>query len=150
MPGPNQLGRLREDVRVSAADLLAVPKGTITAAGVTHNVSVGLQYLAAWLGGLGCVPIDHLMEDAATAEISRAQLWQWVHHATAVLADGRRITIELVRETLTKELARLRAEQGEAAFRGGHYEAAARLLERLTADPEFAPFLTLLAYQEID
>jgi malate synthase len=150
MPGPNQLARLREDVRVSAADLLAVPKGTITEAGVTSNVSVGLQYLAAWLGGLGCVPINHLMEDAATAEISRAQLWQWVHHPTAVLADGSRITIERVRDVLTRELARLRVEQGEAAFRGGHYEAAARLLERLTADPEFAPFLTLLAYREID
>jgi malate synthase len=150
MPGPNQLARLREDVRVTAADLLQVPKGTITEAGVLNNVSVGLQYLAAWLGGLGCVPINYLMEDAATAEISRAQLWQWVHQPTAVLAGGGRVTLELVRRVLASELARLRSELGEAAFRDGHYEAAAQLLERLTADPEFAPFLTLRAYEEID
>jgi len=150
MKGPNQLERLRDDVQVKAADLLAVPKGTITEAGVVNNVSVGLHYLAAWLGGLGCVPINHLMEDAATAEISRAQLWQWAHHPTAVLADGRRITLELVREMLARALARLRAEQGDAAFLGGHFESAAKLLEHLTADPQFAPFLTLLAYREID
>jgi malate synthase len=150
MKGPNQLTRLREDVQVAAADLLAVPKGTITESGVVHNVSVGLQYLAAWLGGLGCVPINHLMEDAATAEISRAQLWQWVHHPTAVLTDGRRVTLEMVSSALSRELSRLRAEQGDAAFRTGHFEPAARLLESLTADPEFAPFLTLVAYQEID
>ena len=85
MTGPNQLARLREDVHVGATDLLRVPEGTITETGLLNNVSVGLQYLAAWLGGLGCVPINNLMEDAATAEISRAQLWQWVHHPTGVL-----------------------------------------------------------------
>jgi malate synthase len=150
MQGPNQLERMRDDVQVTASDLLAVPKGTITEAGVAGNVSVGLQYLAAWLGGLGCVPINHLMEDAATAEISRAQLWQWVHHPNAVQTDGRRITLEMVRDVLARELARLRAEQGETAFRNGHFESAAGLLDRLTADSHFAPFLTLLAYHEID
>ena len=150
MKGPNQLERMRQDVQVTADDLLAVPKGTITEAGVVSNVSVGLQYLAAWLGGLGCVPINHLMEDAATAEISRAQLWQWVHHPNTVLADGRQITLQMVREVLAQELARLRAEQGETAFRNGHFESAAELLDRLTADSHFAPFLTLLAYQKID
>jgi malate synthase len=150
MSGPNQLHRLREDVRVTAADLLAVPAGTITETGVANNVSVGLQYLAAWLGGNGCVPINNLMEDAATAEISRAQLWQWVHHATGVLDDGRRITLELVREHLQRELRRLKAQLGEEAFRTGHFETAARLLDRLTADPRFQTFLTLAAYREID
>lgn len=150
LKGPNQLDRLREDVHVTAADLLAVPEGSITEEGLNLNVSVGLQYLAAWLGGLGCVPINHLMEDAATAEISRAQLWQWVHHPTALLVDGRRIIMPLVREALTRELERLRAQHGKAAFGSGHYEVAARLLDRLTAEPRFTPFLTLLAYHEID
>ncbi len=150
MKGPNQLDRLREDVHVTAADLLAVPKGTITAAGLANNVSVGLQYLAAWLGGNGCVPINNLMEDAATAEISRAQLWQWVHHPTGVLDDGLRVTLDRVREEIRKELDRLQGLHGEDAFRKGHYEQAAKLLERLTADPRFATFLTLSAYREID
>jgi malate synthase len=150
MTGPNQLHRLREDVRVTARDLLAVPSGTITEAGVANNVSVGLQYLAAWLGGNGCVPINNLMEDAATAEISRAQLWQWVHHPTGVLDDGRRVTLDLVREHLRAEIERLRAQLGDEGLREGHYEQAARLLDRLTADPRFNTFLTLAAYREID
>src|SRR5688572_6807520 len=150
MPGPNQLHRLREDLNVSAADLIAVAQGTITRKGVADNVSVGLQYLAAWLGGNGCVPINNLMEDAATAEISRAQLWQWVHHPTGVLEDGRRVTLELVREETQRELARLRQQHGEQGFRAGHFEHAARLLDRLTADPRFQTFLTLAAYREID
>jgi len=150
MKGPNQLQRLREDVQVTAADLLRVPKGTITEAGLANNVSVGLQYLAAWLGGNGCVPINNLMEDAATAEISRAQLWQWIHHPTGVLDDGRRITLDLVREHTQKELANLRAQLGEAAFNAGHFEQAARVFDRLTADPRFQTFLTLAAYREID
>ena len=87
MPGPNNLDRMREDVEVSAADLLRVPEGRVTRSGLRNNIDVGLRYLAAWLGGNGCVPIHHLMEDAATAEISRAQLWQWVRHATP-LEDG--------------------------------------------------------------
>ena len=150
MTGPNQLHRLREDVHVTARDLLAVPSGNITHTGLANNVSVGLQYLAAWLGGNGCVPINNLMEDAATAEISRAQLWQWVHHPTGVLEDGRRVTLELVREETQRELARLRQQLGEEAFRAGHFEHAARLLDRLTADPRFQTFLTLAAYREID
>ena len=150
MSGPNQLSRLREDVQVTAADLLKVPAGTITAAGLANNVSVGLQYLASWLGGLGCVPINNLMEDAATAEISRAQLWQWVHHPGGVLDDGRRVTLELVRDQIRSELHNLnaKAEQGNPA--AGHYELAARLLDRLTAEPRFTAFLTLVAYREID
>jgi malate synthase len=150
VPGPNQLHRLREDVHVTARDLLTVPSGSITEAGVANNVSVGLQYLAAWLGGNGCVPINNLMEDAATAEISRAQLWQWVHHVTGVLDDGRRVTLELVREHTKRELERLHQALGDEAFRRGHYEQAARLLDRLTADPRFTTFLTLIAYREID
>jgi malate synthase len=149
MPGPNQLERLRDDVHVTTADLLRVPEGTITHGGLTSNVSIGLQYLAAWLAGLGCVPINNLMEDAATAEISRAQLWQWVHHPTTLHDDGRRIIMPLVREVLAREVERLRAARGDVPYDPAHLEVAARLLDRLVAEPRFAPFLTLLAYREI-
>jgi malate synthase len=150
MRGPNQLDRLREDVSVTARDLLTVPKGTITEAGLRNNISVAVQYMAAWLGGNGCVPINNLMEDAATAEIARAQLWQWVHHDAGVLADGRRITLELVRKLMGEELSRLSARAGQAAFAAGHYQDAARLVDELTADEKFYAFLTLVAYREID
>jgi malate synthase len=150
MRGPNQLERLRDDVAVNATDLLTVPKGQISEAGLKNNISVAVQYLAAWLGGNGCVPINNLMEDAATAEISRAQLWQWVHHSAGVLDDGRRVTLEFVRLLLAEELARLRDRVGPAAFAGGHFEHAARLVDELTAHKDFCAFLTLVAYCEID
>jgi len=149
MPGANNLSRMRDDVKVSAADLLAVPAGETTEAGVRNDLSVSVQYLAAWLGGNGCVPINHLMEDAATAEIARAQLWQWVHHER-VLADGRRVSLALVRELMTEELARIRAAVGRQEFDNGHYARAAELVDQLVSDREFAPFLTLLAYRDID
>jgi malate synthase len=104
--------------------------------------------MAAWLGGNGCVPIYNLMEDAATAEISRAQLWQWVHHRRQ-LDDGRPVTLELVRAITAEELAKLRAQTGDAGFAAGHFEHAARLIDGLTADPTFETFLTLTAYREI-
>ncbi len=150
MPGPNQLQRLREDVSVTARDLLATPKGKITAAGLRNNVSVALQYMAAWLGGNGCVPINNLMEDAATAEISRAQLWQWVHHEAGVLDDGTRITLDLVRRLLADEQARLTAMAGHGAAAAAHLAKAAALVDDLTARTDFAAFLTLAAYREID
>jgi malate synthase len=149
MPTPNNLHRLREDVKVAAADLLQVPPGSITESGLRNNVSVAIQYMAAWLGGNGCVPIYNLMEDAATAEISRAQVWQWVHHRRA-LDDGRLVTLDFVRACIADELARLRAQTGDAAFAAGHYERAARLIDELTANPRFETFLTLTAYREIE
>jgi malate synthase len=148
MPGPNNLGRLREDVRVTGADLLAVPEGRVTTAGLRNNVDVGIRYLAAWLGGNGCVPIHHLMEDAATAEISRAQLWQWVRH-NAVLEDGTAVTLARVREEAKSVLGEIRREAGDD-WSQGHYERAAAHLDRLTAADTFAPFLTLDAYEDID
>ena len=149
MPTPNNLHRLREDVVVTAADLLQVPQGSITEGGLRNNIDVSIRYMAAWLGGNGCVPIHNLMEDAATAEISRAQLWQWVHHQSR-LADGRAVTLELVRGITREELGKIRAEVGEAAFDAGHYEHAARLVDELTARDTFETFLTLTAYREID
>src|SRR5690606_7422750 len=107
MPTPNQLHKVPE-VEVTAGDLLRIPQGTITEAGLRNNVSVSIQYLAAWLGGLGCVPINNLMEDAATAEISRAQIWQWINHPGGVLEDGRKVTVELFRAITREELDKLR------------------------------------------
>ncbi|HZF15147.1 MAG TPA: malate synthase A [Steroidobacteraceae bacterium] len=150
MPGPNQLQRLREDVSVTAKDLLSVPKGTITATGLRNNVSVALQYMAAWLGGNGCVPINNLMEDAATAEISRAQLWQWVHHDAGVLDDGTRITLDLVRHLLRDEQTRLAAVAGQNSPVAAHLAKAAALVDDLTSRGDFSAFLTLAAYREID
>jgi malate synthase len=149
MPGPNNLGRMREDVEVSAADLLEVPEGQVTRAGLRNNIDVGLRYLAAWLGGNGCVPIHHLMEDAATAEISRAQLWQWVRHATP-LEDGNPVTLGVVRGEAKSVLAAIRRETGEEIFGRGHFARAATHLDRLTAGREFEPFLTLNAYEDLD
>jgi len=149
MPGQNNLDRLRDDVKVSGADLLRVPEGKVTRAGVRINIDVGIRYLAAWLGGNGCVPIHNLMEDAATAEISRAQLWQWVRHST-LLEDGNTVTLALVLEEAKSVLAEIRRENGDAAFEAGHYALAAKHLDRLTANHDFEPFLTLAAYEDID
>jgi len=149
MPTPNSLHRHREDVRVTAADLLRVPTGQITEGGLRNNIDVSIRYMASWLGGNGCVPIHNLMEDAATAEISRAQLWQWVHHGSK-LEGGRAVTLELVRQFTREELDKIRAEVGDVAFAGGHYEHAARLVDDLTSRDRFETFLTLTAYREID
>ena len=150
MPGANQLEQKRDDVHVTAADLLQVVKGKITRSGLRDNINVALQYLAAWLDGNGCVPINHLMEDAATAEISRAQLWQWVHHATGVLDEGTNITYDLFKTLLREEMDRLREQVGESVFDAGQFRHAAKLLDQLTRDENFLDFLTLVAYEEID
>jgi malate synthase len=150
MPTPNQLHRLREDVEVGAADLLRIPEGSITEAGLRNNVSVALQYMAAWISGNGCVPINHLMEDAATAEISRAQVWQWIRHPRGVLEDGRKVTATLFREVLADEQTRLRGALGADAYRVGHFDAAAGLLDRITTAAQFESFLTVPAYRALD
>jgi len=149
MPGPNQLHRLRDDVRVTAQDLLSLPKGEITEGGLRNNVSVSLQYMAAWLSGNGCVPINNLMEDAATAEIARAQIWQWIRHPAGVLTDGRKVTAELFRDLLRGEQQRLRAELGQEAYAAGNSDEAAALLDEITTAPEFSTFLTLAAYRRL-
>jgi malate synthase len=145
MRGPNQIGRLREDVSVTPADLLTVPQGRVTAAGLRQNVDVGVQYLAAWLGGSGCVPLYHLMEDAATAEISRTQVWQWIRHG-ARLDDGRLVDEGLYRAVQAEVLADLRARMGGTAFAASHVERAAALFDALITAPELPEFLTLPAY----
>jgi len=148
MPAPNQIDRKREDVHLTAADLLAAPEGSITEAGMRTNVRVAVLYLAAWLRGLGCVPIANLMEDAATAEISRTQLWQWIRHE-AILEDGRPITAGLYRELRRGELSAIRAAIGEPEWRLGWVPVAAEILDRLILDSELQDFLTIPAYDEL-
>ncbi|MCG6892256.1 MAG: malate synthase A [Desulfobacteraceae bacterium] len=149
MPSANQIHRLRQDVEVSAADLLRLPSGAITESGLRTNVSVGVQYLANWLSGLGCVPLYHLMEDAATAEISRTQVWQWVHHPEARLEDGREVTADLFRTVLGDEMKKIRSAVGKEAFSRVRYIEAAELFEALVTDDELAEFLTLQAYDRL-
>jgi len=150
MPQPNQYGRQRPDVRVTARELLDFqPEKPITEAGLRNNISVGIQYLGAWLAGNGCVPVFNLMEDAATAEISRSQIWQWIRSPKGVLDDGRKVTAELFKRLLAEELPKVHAYLGETAYRAGKYEEGARLFEKLTAG-EYVEFLTLPAYALID
>ncbi len=150
MKTPNQIDRKREDVHVTAADLLKVPDGTITEAGLRNNISVSLQYLESWLRGSGCVPINNLMEDAATVEISRAQIWQWIHHPKGVLSDGRKVTVELFRELEKDELEKIRSRVGEEQFAAGKFRAAAEILDTIITDDQFVEFLTLPAYKYLE
>jgi malate synthase len=148
MKEPNQIARKRQDVHVSAADLITMPTGPKTEAGLRQNVAVGIGYVEAWLRGIGCVPLFNLMEDAATAEISRAQVWQWVRH-NQKLDDGRAITKELVRQVVREENDRVKAQMGDEAFAKGRYEDAAQLMIDLVEQPQFYEFLTLPAYDRI-
>jgi len=147
MPTPNQVDKLRDDVKITADNLLEVPKGTITEAGLRNNVSVSLQYLASWLCGNGCVPIFNLMEDAATAEIARTQIWQWIHH-NAKLEDGTPVTKELFEKIRSEELAKIKGAKG-AEFEEQKFAEASELLENLVSQKEMAEFLTLGAYDKV-
>jgi malate synthase len=149
MPGPNQLHVTRDDFRCTARDLLEVPAGPITEAGLRINVNVGLLYLASWLNGNGCVPIYNLMEDAATAEICRAQVWQWIRHPGGKLEDGRKVTVELFRKVLAEEMDEIRIMVGAAEFDGGKYQLAARIFDDITSSDKFVDFLTLPAYEHL-
>ena len=150
MPQPNQIERAREDVQVSGSDLLDFVRGPITAPGLRTNINVGIQYIEAWLRGQGAVPIFNLMEDAATAEISRAQVWQWIRHPEGVLDDGRTITLELVRQMINEELDKVKAAIGAERYERGQFAAATALFDELIARDTFIEFLTLSAYQQID
>jgi malate synthase len=140
MKTPNQIGRRRDDAHVKAKDLLSVTEGPITEEGLRWNIDVGLQYLESWLRGSGCVPIYNLMEDAATAEICRSQVWQWVNHG-ARLSDGRPVTEEMVRQIIADQKNKLE---------GGRIAEAADIFQRMMTSADFAEFLTLEAYDYID
>ena len=151
MPQPNQYDKQRPDVNIAAKDLLDFePEAPITEAGLRYNISVGIQYLGAWLAGNGCVPVFNLMEDAATAEISRSQIWQWIRSPKGVLDDGRKVTKELFRSLLAEELPKVRTHLGDAAWKAGKYEQAAELFAKITTDDNYVEFLTLPAYELID
>jgi malate synthase len=149
MSEPNQIQRTRDEVHVTARDLLAVPEGAITEKGLRWNIDVGIQYLESWLRGSGCVPIYNLMEDAATAEICRAQLWQWVEF-NAKLDDGRPITDMLVQELIAEQVMEIRGKIGVDRFTQGRYRLASDILEKLMIGSEFPDFLTLVAYDYLD
>ncbi len=150
MTGDNQLDKKREDVNPSAADLQSVPQGNITLAGLARNTRVALLYLEAWLRGTGCAPIGNLMEDAATAEISRAQIWQWIKHPGGRAEDGTRITRELFRKTLGETLARFRSDLDDKAWSQRRFDLAAELLDASCTAPELPDFITLQAYRHLD
>ncbi len=151
MPQPNQIDRKRNDVNVTAKDLLEFgPSEPITEAGLRQNISVGVQYLEAWLRGNGAVPLFNLMEDAATAEISRAQVWQWIRHPRGVLIDGRKVTEQLFRSVLDEELSKIQTQAGEQRFAAGKFNVARELFDKITTDNEFAEFLTLPGYEKLN
>jgi malate synthase len=145
MPQPNQLDRRRDDVTITSADITEPLNGDITENGLRHNISVGVQYLESWLRGNGCVPLYHLMEDAATAEISRSQIWQWIKH-NAKLSDGTPITEDLFRTTLAEELEKIRSTIGPDLYNAGAFAEAADIFGRISTDQFMVEFLTTPAY----
>lgn len=149
MKQPNQIDK-QLDVEISAEQLLEVPEGTITEQGLRTNIDVGIRYLASWLSGRGAAPIHNLMEDAATAEISRAQVWQWIRHPKGVLEDGRKVTIELYEKIKQEELEKIKQELGEKAYQKGRFDEAAKLFDELVRNDEFVDFLTLPGYERLN
>jgi malate synthase len=151
MKTPNQIHRQRDDVHYTAKDLLDFrPETPITEAGLRNNIQVGIQYVGSWLGGNGCVPIFNLMEDAATAEISRSQVWQWIRSPKGTLSDGRKVTKELVKTLVADELSKTPAIVGEAAYKAGKYVEGAAMFETLVMNDNYEEFLTLPAYRAIE
>ena len=150
MPQAHQIHGLREDVSLSAMDLLKVPQGEITEQGLRTNIDVSIQYLESWLRGNGCVPIYNLMEDAATAEISRSQVWQWIHHHNGNLNDGRKITIDLYQRYLKEELEKIKNTVGERQFANGKFTLASELFDKMVTERNCIEFLTLTAYQHLN
>lgn len=149
MPTPNQIDRKREDVSVSANDLLEVPVGPITEEGLRTNIYVAIVYLASWLQGRGAVPINNLMEDAATAEISRAQVWQWIRRPKGILTDGRKITLELVDQIIAEEMVKLKDQLPQETFINGYFVKASQIFKDLIKKDTFEEFLTIPAYKKI-
>lgn len=147
MPAANQIDKQLSGIEITAEQLLEVPQGSITENGIRTNVSVGIQYLEAWLRGFGAVPINNLMEDVATAEISRAQLWQWIHHPLGILDDGRKVTAELFQQIQVEEMATIKEKLGEEAFQQMKFDLANVLFTQMTVSSEFEAFLTEQGYR---
>ncbi|MES9852892.1 MAG: malate synthase A [Candidatus Thiodiazotropha sp. L084R] len=150
MPSANQLDHIDQSLDIKSTDLLQVPDGEITENGLRNNVSAALRYTAAWINGRGAVPIHHLMEDAATAEIARSQIWQWIRYPKGVLNDGRKVTYQFFDQVVDDELGEISKEIGELAFESGEFGQAAELLRQIVANDEFEEFLTIPAYEQLD
>jgi malate synthase len=151
MPGANQLDKKRAEVQTSAADLLRFePKGPITEAGLRFNIEVAIAYIGAWLAGTGCVPLHNLMEDAATAEISRSQVWQWIHSPLGVLDDGRKETLEMVRAMIPAALEIIIVGVKEGRFIAGVYQQGAEVFDQLIAKEPIVDFLTNHCYEVME
>ncbi|MFV9509692.1 malate synthase A [Tepidibacillus sp. LV47] len=150
MPKKNQIEKKREDVKIEAHHLLEVPEGAITEKGLRTNISVGIQYIESWLRGKGAAPIYHLMEDAATAEISRAQVWQWIHNPNGILNDGRKVTKEMFKTIMAEELEKIKEEIGEEKYQSGRFTEASELFEKLSLQDEFEEFLTIPGYEYLN
>jgi malate synthase len=147
MPDANQIeSSKQQDITITAKDLLEIPDGTITEEGVRININVGIQYVESWLSGKGAAPIHNLMEDAATAEISRAQLWQWIRHPKGILDDGRKVNVEMYEQLKVEELENIKQEVGTHAFENGRFLEAVQLFDQLILDGHYAEFLTLPGY----
>ncbi len=149
MPTPNQINVLREDVNISADDLLKMPEGTISEEGLRLNINVGILYIESWLRGVGAAAIYNLMEDAATAEISRTQVWQWLHNEDVKLDDGRAVTTELYKSLLPQELEKIKNLVGNDRYNKGKFDLAAQLFDELVMGKNYQEFLTLSAYNHI-
>jgi malate synthase len=149
---PHQKNRLREDVQVSASELINfhIPGGEISEIGLRTNINVAIQYIESWLRGVGAAAIYNLMEDAATAEISRAQVWQWTHNPRAALSDGRQITLEMYRNLLPQEMENIQALYGEKLYASGQFDLARQIFDRLIVSDQFSDFLTSVAYEYVD
>jgi malate synthase len=151
MPAANQLNKKREDVQTSAADLLRFePQSPITEAGLHFNIEVAIAYIGAWLAGTGCVPLHNLMEDAATAEISRSQVWQWIHSPRGVLDDGRKVTLEMVRSMIPAALEIITAGANQNRFIPGNYQQAAVVFDQLITKVPIIDFLTNHCYEVME
>ena len=151
MPTANQIeSNKQKDIIITEANLLELPVGNITEDGLRTNISVGIQYLESWLRGRGAVPINNLMEDAATAEISRAQVWQWLHHDKGILDDGRKVTKEMFEEILTEELEKIEQFLGKSSYNASKYPLAANLFKNLSLNDQFEEFLTIPGYVNLN
>jgi malate synthase len=150
MPASNQVWKKLDDLQVSSSDLLEVPEGVITEEGLRTNISVTIQYVEAWLKGAGAVPIFNLMEDAATAEISRAQIWQWIRHPKGILEDGRKITLGLVQQMSVEELAKIKTAIGEDSFSSGKYMLAYEIFAKIISNDQFEDFITVPGYAYLE
>jgi len=147
MPQSNQIDRKREDITITSNDLLQLPEGSITENGLRTNINVGIQYIESWLRGKGAAPIYNLMEDAATAEISRAQVWQWIHNSNGKFEDGRKVTKEIFEQILKEEMIKIHELLGEEAYHNGKFREATELFRDLSLSDEFTEFLTIPGYE---